>query len=158
MGSYFCQAPPTSPSLYYYTSQHAIIHMCQAPSVPPKACITEFLNLQPVIIQQILSIHSPVKRNHSLLEYTRDSDTQVSELGALLLNYILLSKINVQAITSKPFGIYLWNFTNGCIILRWCVTSKKGDSGYFGFWIMFPGQKSKSRPWHLNCLDYINET
>ena len=31
--------------------------------------------------QQILNIHSPMKRNHSLLEYTRDNDTQVSELG-----------------------------------------------------------------------------
>ena len=54
---------------------------------PPKACITQFLNLQPVIwkhsffFQQMLKIHSPMKRNHSLLEYTRDNDTQVSELG-----------------------------------------------------------------------------
>ena len=31
--------------------------------------------------QQILNIHSPMKRNHSLLEYTKDNDTQVSELG-----------------------------------------------------------------------------
>ena len=31
--------------------------------------------------QQMLNIHSPMKRNHSLLEYTRDNDTQVSELG-----------------------------------------------------------------------------
>ena len=40
---------------------------------------------QPVIrkhsFQQILNIHSPVKKNHSLLEYTRDNDTQVSKLG-----------------------------------------------------------------------------
>ena len=40
---------------------------------------------QPVIpkhsFQQILNIHSPMKRNHSLLEYTRDDDTQVSKLG-----------------------------------------------------------------------------
>ena len=39
---------------------------------------------QPVIrkdsFQQILNIHSPMKRNHSLLECTRDNDTQVSEL------------------------------------------------------------------------------
>ena len=31
--------------------------------------------------QQVLNIHSPMKRNHSLLEYTRDNDTQVSRLG-----------------------------------------------------------------------------
>ena len=31
--------------------------------------------------QQTLNIHSPMKRNHSLLEYIRENDTQVSELG-----------------------------------------------------------------------------
>ena len=40
---------------------------------------------QPVIrkhsFEQILNIHSPMKINPSLLEYTRDNDTQVSELG-----------------------------------------------------------------------------
>ena len=38
---------------------------------------------QPVIqnILKILNIHSPMRRNHSLLQYTRDNDTQVSELG-----------------------------------------------------------------------------
>ena len=40
---------------------------------------------QPVIqkhsFEQTLNIHSPMKRNHSLLEYTRDNDIQVSKLG-----------------------------------------------------------------------------
>ena len=31
--------------------------------------------------EQILNIHDPMKRNHSLLAYTRDNDTQVNELG-----------------------------------------------------------------------------
>ena len=30
-------------------------------------------------IMAILNIHSPMKRNHSLLEYNRDNGTQVSE-------------------------------------------------------------------------------
>ena len=42
----------------------------------PPACHPKNIHFQ-----QILNIHSPMKINHSLLEYTRDNDTQVSELG-----------------------------------------------------------------------------
>ena len=42
---------------------------------------TPSLSSENLHFQQILNIHSPMKRVHSLLEYTRDNDTQVSELG-----------------------------------------------------------------------------
>ena len=42
---------------------------------------TRSLSSENIHFQQVLNIHSPIKRNHSLLEYTRDNDTEVSELG-----------------------------------------------------------------------------
>ena len=39
------------------------------------------LSFENIHFQQILNKHSPMRRNHSLLEYTRDNDIQVSELG-----------------------------------------------------------------------------
>ena len=67
--------------------------------------------------QQIFNIHSPMKKNHSLLEYTRDNDTQVSELGPsgpacflyiyiyfFLLSFLIFSKPPkaVQQSTPRP--------------------------------------------------------
>ena len=42
---------------------------------------TPSLSSENIHFQQILNIHSPMKRNRSLLECTRDNYTQVSELG-----------------------------------------------------------------------------
>ena len=44
----------------------------------------------------------------------------------------------VRAITPKPYGIYLWNFTGACMTLRRCVMKKEGNSCLFGFWIICP--------------------
>ena len=61
---------------------------------------------QPIIrkhsFQHILNIQSPVKRNHSLLEYTRDNDTQVSELGPSGLSCFFIS----QTVQLDSFKIY----------------------------------------------------
>ena len=44
--------------------------------------------------------------------------------------------IRVRAITTKPYGIYLWNFTGACMTLRRCVMKKEDNSCLFGFWII----------------------
>ena len=46
--------------------------------------------------------------------------------------------IRVRAITPKPYGIYLWNFTGACMTLRRCVMNKDDNSCLFGFWIICP--------------------
>ena len=47
-------------------------------------------------------------------------------------------QIRVRAITPKPYGIYLWNFTGACMTLRRCVMNKEDNSCLFGFWINCP--------------------
>ena len=46
--------------------------------------------------------------------------------------------ICVPAITPKPYGIYLWNFTGACMTLRRCVVKKEDNSCLFDFWIICP--------------------
>ena len=41
--------------------------------------------------------------------------------------------VRVRAITPKPYGIYLWNFTDACMTLRRCVVNKEDNSCLFGF-------------------------
>lgn len=46
--------------------------------------------------------------------------------------YVPVSIGRVRFVSPKPFGIYSWNFTDGCIISRRCVTTnKKYRSAYF---------------------------
>ena len=54
------------------------------------------LSSENIHFQQILNKHSPMKRNHSLLEYTRDNDTQVSELGPFGLSRFFFFLQNVK--------------------------------------------------------------
>ena len=49
------------------------MRLCFCPASPS-------LTSENIHFQQILNVHSPVKRNHSLLEYSTDNDTQMSEL------------------------------------------------------------------------------
>ena len=51
---------------------------------------------------------------------------------------IRTSHFCVQAITSKPYGIYAWNFTGAYITIRRCVMNKEDNSCVFGFWIISP--------------------
>ena len=46
--------------------------------------------------------------------------------------------LRVWAITPKPYGIYSWNFTCACIILRQCVMNKEDNSCILAFWIISP--------------------
>ena len=59
----------SSSHAYSTIRHHAIMLLSSTPSLSSE-------NIQP-----ILNIHSPVKRNHSLLDYTRDLDTQMIKLG-----------------------------------------------------------------------------
>ena len=68
----------SSSSHAYSTIRHSAIMLPSSTPPPPPPPSLSSGNIH---FQQILHIHSPMKRNHSLLEYTRDNDTQVSELG-----------------------------------------------------------------------------
>ena len=75
------------------------------------------------------------------------------------LNCLHFSKISFGVNTSKPYGLYSWNFTNGCIISGRCVTKKNDHSGYLNFWINSPYSKIDIRAiriyaWNLKhgCL------
>ena len=51
--------------------------------------------------------------------------------------------IRVRAITPKPYGIYLWNFTGACMTLWRCVMNKEDNSCFFGFLIICPWLSSR---------------
>ena len=70
----------SSSSHAYSTIRHHAIMLLSSrtppPPHPPPPPSSENIHFQ-----QILNIHSPMKRNHRLVEYTRENDTRVSELG-----------------------------------------------------------------------------
>ena len=66
----------SSSSHAYLTIRHPAIMLLSSTPTPPHPLSSENIHFQ-----QILNIHNHMKRNHSLLEYARDNDTQVSELG-----------------------------------------------------------------------------
>ena len=61
----------SSSHVYSTIRLHAIMLLSSTPS----------LSSENIHFQQILNKHSPMKRNILYLEYTRDNDTQASELG-----------------------------------------------------------------------------
>ena len=76
-----------------------------------------------------------------------DIETMCHEKGrqrllVWFLNYLPLTLIHivnrVWAITPKPYGIYLWKFTDACMTLRRCVMNMEDNSCLFGLWIICP--------------------
>ena len=79
------------------------------------------LSSENIHFQQILNIYSPMKRNHSLLEYTRDNDTQVSELGP---SGPSCCKYSFKYIRSRFISQYVYYFI--IMYLRACISRIKG--------------------------------
>ena len=73
-----------------------------------------------------------------------------------------MSHFRVRAITPKPYGIYLWNFTGAYITIRQCVMNKEDNTCIFVFLIISPWlnsiQLTASGPLLLNRMGYIHET
>ena len=60
----------------------------------------------------------------------------------------------VQAITPKPYGIYLWKFTDACMTLRWCVMNMEDNSLLIWFINYLPLTKfhTVNRVWAISTL------
>ena len=64
---------------------------------------TPSLSSENIHFQPILNIHSPMKRNHSLLEYTRNNDSQVAY--TLKLAYRKLTRRDISFLKIKALEV-----------------------------------------------------
>ena len=84
---------------------------------------------------QILHFYAPAYSKNSGRAL---SVTPVRPVRPSVRPSVRTSHFRVRAITTKPYGIYSWNFTGAYITIRRCVMNKEDNSRIFGFWIISP--------------------
>ena len=92
---------------------------------------TPSLSAEHIHFQQILNMHSTMKINHSLLEYTRDTDTQVSELGPSGSSCFMFHRVwNINSyVLFFVAKLYVWLLLTACVYTKATIYTLSFQTG-----------------------------